>query len=716
VGAAVFRRGTRVWVVFDAVLPVAYADERKAELIPHMPHPAATIFLIPAPHGYNPTLSRVGSAWVVDFRDQPQLPQHPVTIEPRAEPHPRVQVGLRLPATTPIGVTDPALGERLLVVPNAELGQGVARGMQFVDFDILPTAQGLALAPATEELTIAATAAGVEIGARDGLVLGRVPRGPEKPARALDFAAWRVAPEAHLATRRRLAAAAAQAPEERRTEARLALARFFLAETLATEAHGVLDAIERDDPGVFLEPAPRVLRAAAAFLAGDRDAAAGLLAAKMLDGDGDAELWRGALAAASGDWPAAARGFAKSEPVLVSYPKKTRHKLLLLAAEAAVAANEREAARAHLEKVLADAPGDAERGAALMLVAQLHRRQGDVEKALTIWNEVAAGPDRLAQVRARLERVATLLELDRIPRPDAIRELEALHADWRGDEIEFATLRLLAVQRLKEGDWRGGFAAFRQLRKNFPDHLQGEAVATQAAEAVAELLDSPDFVEMPALRAFALFEQYREFLPAGAGGDAVAAKLTDRLAAVDLLEQAATVVEGQIANRATDAEKAPLTTRLAALRLRDGKAEVALAALAVPVGEVPAPLALERRLLEARAQSALGRTDAALALLGDDTARPVDQVRLDILSKAKDWKAATPVFARLAPAAGDALDDSGARHVLNWATSAALAGVDGALATIRERYAARLDKTPLRADFHLLVDEATSPGPLSAVR
>jgi predicted negative regulator of RcsB-dependent stress response len=388
-----------------------------------------------------------------------------------------------------------------------------------------------------------------------------------------------------------------------------------------------------------------------------------------------------------------------------------RHNLLLQGAEAAVAANARDGARAHLEKVLAEQPDPAARGAALMLIAEMHQQKGDVEKALSIWNEVAAGPDKLSSVRARLARVVTLVEKGRIPRPAAIQELDALRAEWRGDDIELTTLRHLGAQRVKEGDWRGGFDAFRLLQKNFPDHPETKAVLAQAAEAVAELFDSPGFADMPPLRAFALFEQYREFLPGGARSDTAAGKLADRLADVDLLAQAASVLEAQLKNNSGD--KPALTTRLASVRLRDRKPDAALAALDLPVAEVPAELAGERTLLKARALGTLGRTAAALALLGEDSSRETDQVRLEILSKAKDWKGAAPIFARLAPPEGK-LDEEGAKHVLNWATAAALAGDATGIAAIRQKYGAAMDKTPHRTAFRLVVDDAKTPKKLTA--
>lgn len=722
VAAAVFRRGAWIWVVFDGALPVNFIEQKKAELIQPVAHPSATVFRIVAPSGFNPTIARVGSAWAVDLQDQALRPEHPVRLEPHPEANPpRVRFALHFAAAAPIEVVDPDLGERLLVVPNGELGEGLARTVSFVDFQALASAQGLALQPTGQPLTVASSAAGVEVMGRDGLVLARgtdrKPPPPATPGRLLDFAAWGAAPGGHLEKRQTLVAAASSASDATRTAARLDLARFFFAEGLAPEAYGVLKAIERDDPGVFAQPGPLLLKGAAAFLDGEQDEAAAALAGKSLDGENEAALWRAAVAAARGNWAAAAPAFGRSGPILATYPKKIRHALVLTAARAAVDAQQRDGARQLLEPLLAEKPSAADRGAALLLVAELHRQQGDIAKAVEIWSELAEGSDKLSRVKARLERTLALLDKNRIKRSEAIEQLETVRAEWRGDEIEFRTLRTLAALKLEEGDWRGGFDAFQQLETNFPNHKETAAVTQQAADAMADLFASPAFAEIPPAVALKLFGHYGELLPAGRRRDAAASRLADRLAEVDLLEQAANVVEAQLENRPVDAETAQLTARLAALRLDDRKPDIALAVLERPVGEVAPEIEAKRSYIKARALARLERVADALAALGEDMTPAADQVRLEILTRAKKWKDALPVYARLAPQAGGKLDETAARQVLNWATAATLAGDAAAVATIREGFTAAMETTPSRDAFRLVVgDPRATQKALTAAR
>jgi hypothetical protein len=723
VAAAVFRRGNWIWVVFDQALPVTFANEKKAELIRPVPHPSATVFRIAAPSGFNPTMARVGSAWVVDLQDQALRPEHPVRAEPypQAIP-PRIRFGLRLAASAPIEVVDPDLGERLLVVPNNELGEGLPRSVAFVDFQALASAQGLVLQPTGQPLSISATHDGVEVMARDGLALARASSRPpadatDYGARLLDFAAWAAPPGRHLERRQALSAAAARAPESRRTAARLELARFYLAEGFAPEAYGVLQAIARDDPGVFAQPGPRLLEGAAAFLAGRPEEAADALASPSLDGEGEAALWRAAVASSKGDWASAALGFAQAEPILSAYPKKIRHALSLAGARAAVAAGQGDAARSLLEPLLEEEPAPGDRGAALLLVARMHHQQGDIGKAVQIWNELASGRDKASRVRAQLERTLALLDKKLIEPGPAIEQLETVRSEWRGDEIEFRTLRALAALKARSGDWRGSFEAFRQLEAHFPEAEDLSAATEEAVAALVELFGSPAFAEVPPLAAYKLFEHYAKRVPPGERRDAIARPLVDRLDAIDLPAHAASVLETQLEDRAVDGKTAGLVTRLAALRLAEGKPEAALAALALPAGEIPPALAVERTYIEARALARQARAADALAALGDDTTPAADRIRLEILTRAKNWKETLPVYARLAPPLGGSLDAASARLVLNWASAATLAGDDEAVATIREAYGARMDESDDRDAFRLVVgDLRPTPQRLAAAR
>src|SRR6202044_2188695 len=84
---------------------------------------------------------------------------------------------------------------------------------------------------------------------------------------------------------------------------------------------------------------------------------------------------------------------------------------------------------------------------------------------------------------------------------------------------------------------------------------------------------------LSAIDALALFYDFRELTPIGRRGDEMIRRLADRLVAVDLLDQAADLLQYQVDNRLEGAAKAQVATRLAVVYLMDHKADRALAAL-----------------------------------------------------------------------------------------------------------------------------------------
>jgi hypothetical protein len=115
-------------------------------------------------------------------------------------------------------------------------------------------------------------------------------------------------------------------------------------------------------------------------------------------------------------------------------------------------------------------------------------------------------------------------------------------------------------------------------------------------------------------------------------------RLADRLVELDLLDQAADLLQYQIDHRITGAARAGVAARLAMLRLIGGRPALALAALReTRLPELPNEVRRARLLLEARALSDLSRSDFALSLLEGERGPEVDRLKADILWQARRW-------------------------------------------------------------------------------
>ncbi len=131
---------------------------------------------------------------------------------------------------------------------------------------------------------------------------------------------------------------------------------------------------------------------------------------------------------------------------------------------------------------------------------------------------------------------------------------------------------------------------------------------------------------MPPIEALSLFYDFRELTPIGRRGDEMIRRLADRLVAVDLLDQAAELLQHQVEHRLQGAARAQVATRLAIVHLLNRKPERALQVLkSTRLSDLSNEVRNQRLMLEARAMSDVGRhglaVDIAQNLKGPEAAR-----------------------------------------------------------------------------------------------
>jgi hypothetical protein len=183
-------------------------------------------------------------------------------------------------------------------------------------------------------------------------------------------------------------------------------------------------------------------------------------------------------------------------------------------------------------------------------------------------------------------------------------------------------------------------------------------------------------------------------------------RLAERLAAVDLLDQAAELLQHQVDHRLQGAARAQVATRLAVIYLMNRKPAPALSTLRnTRTGDLSNELRAQRLLLEARALADLGRGPLALEIIEKDPSREATRLRADILWQAKNWSAAAEQFEKFygsrwkdfAP-----LTTAERSDILRAAVGYVLADDTIGLARLRERYAAKMATGPQRDAFDLV--------------
>jgi tetratricopeptide (TPR) repeat protein len=664
VGAAVFRRGDAVWIVFDTAARMDMTGAKAlgpAKDAQWAAGPGYTALRITEAEGLGVSAQGQGGTWTVTIGGT-QGGVDGVDVG-RSDDGAPVLVARMAGATKAIWLTDPLVGDRFAAVTALAPGKGYAGGRRTVDLTLIPTAQGLAVETGADDLKIEAAGDLVTLSRPRGLTLSAPSAGLEigdhaadAPKRAaypaLIDETWAVTGEAGFSDRyRRLQDAAgletiAAADNPRAPiEARMALARFLIGSGLNYEAIGVLNALIAKAPNLQGEPEVRGLRGAARAGIGRLEEAQVDFAGASLANDPATKVWLGYIASEMGDWEGARRNFAAGASAIDSFPKTWRARFGAAHAMAAIQMNDLAAAQQLLTYVFSqDAPA-VDQLTARLVQARMFDLNGDKDRALAVYKAVARAPLDGIATPAKLGAVTMELDRGAITPDQAAQQLEQLKWRWRGDATEMAVVRKLADIYLKQGRYREALDALRGAGKRMAGVPGAAEVQTDQSNAFRALFLEGAADGLQPVQALALFYDFRELTPIGADGDEMVRRLSRRLIDVDLLDQAAELLKHQVDERLDGVAKAQVATNLATVYLMDRQPEKALQAIwGSRTTLLPTAMNSERRALEARALMDLGRFDHALEVLDRDQSNSAREVRADIYWKQQKWADAAPVY------------------------------------------------------------------------
>jgi predicted negative regulator of RcsB-dependent stress response len=220
--------------------------------------------------------------------------------------------------------------------------------------------------------------------------------------------------------------------------------------------------------------------------------------------------------------------------------------------------------------------------------------------------------------------------------------------------------------------------------------------------------------KLPKVEALALYQEFRSLMPVGRRGDEIARRLADRLHELDLVNEAAEILEHQVKNRLEGVARASVATRLAVMHLQNRQPAKALTVLrGTRLSTLPEDLRRARSLLEARALGELFRTDLAIEVLANDRGEDVERLRADIYWKGKRWREAGESYERVLGDAWQSAEPLNASQRLD-GLRAGLAYVLGdeklSLDRLRGRYLAKMDQSVDSGAFRLIAtDNLTRP-------
>lgn len=662
--AAFYREG-RAFIVMntDNALDISALNDEEFESAEFFsPAPGYTVLVLQTAYDHMKwTKAEESYEWQLSLTQTLQIPQNMLTVqamtEPPLKPHLFIPV---LETAQPITLQDPLIGDELVVIPLYAAETGLLPTRYYVEFNLLSSYQGLAIQPKALDLRIARTRNGIKITHRDGIFLSAdlppvdLPTAKEevKPEDFIYFDSDRM--QAPLGERsdtdfeNRLWREAATTNRAQKNAARKRLAELYLAQGRGREVVTILSVLAQDAPVYFTAQKLHAYLGAGYFLDGQYSAAETAFDHATLDDEEEIKFWREAMDLVLRE----VGDFDYSEaylPYLRHYPARLRQKLALIAANTNI--NRRQYNRAlkvmdSLNKALM--PQETQ-DYMQFLIGRILAATTQKSAARTIWTQLASQLDN-RYVRPRAQFALTNLDLaqNQISVKKAIEQLDPLRIIWRGDQFEIALLTLLSNLYEEDGDYRNALRASREIVTYFPNYEKNLEITAHMGDIFKRLFNEGVADNLSPLQALALYYEFRNLTPIGRAGDEMIQNLADRLAAVELLDRAASLLQHQVEYRLSGEERSRIGARLALLKLLDRKPAEALEVLEVTgYGANPQSLQQQRSILTARALSELGEHERALKLLDGDDSREAGLLRLAIHWDQRQWKAVIDVAEKL---------------------------------------------------------------------
>lgn len=719
--AAVFRRSDSIWLVFDTDQPIDASAIRRegawivADATP-LDLPKGRAFRIRLNRPQLATMIGDERAWTLILADKAQSPPQPLTATRNMTDPGRASVGVSLAKPGQIHrFNDPDAGDQLLVMTAGGPARGFMKRQDFVEFALLESIHGVVVQQKSDDLTAGIASDTLILSRPGGLTLSTAMTAPDRATAAVrpvfDVTEWRTFQNAEfIPTRNKLLTAASMATGSARMPAHVDLARFYLARGMYVEAKGILDLALADVKPGEEDAAALTVHAVASTLAGRSELALADLANPAVAVNIDSQLWKALALGRLQKWAEAREKFKNVEFAITALPVDLQRIVIAEAFRASLEVRDYPGAavRSNDLEVLGVGPDQA--ASIAVLRGRLAEALGRDQDALAAFAAASGSADRPAASEAKVREIALRQKREEISDDDALRDLEVLAATWRGDSTEVKTLGMLSRLYAAKARYPETFAATYRATQLEPNSETSRKLQDEASALFEQIYNGARGDDLPPVEALAMFYEFRDLTPIGRRGDEMIRRLADRLVGVDLLDQASELLQYQIDHRLQGSARAQVASRLAMVYLMNRKPERAIAALRTTrIADLAGEIRQQRLLLEARAQTDIGRHDLALEIISNVSGREAVRLRSDIYWASRRWRESAEQIELLY---GDRwrefqpLSPTEKSDVIRAAIGYALAEDAIGLARFREKYNPKMDGGSDRAAFDLAAKPA----------
>jgi len=726
---AAFMRGKKLWLVLDQPNLENPTDENGSEPDKFGPvtryqvgQGSGTAYRIQLKDNEFPAVTKAdGDALLLTVYQQMPLVMPvglPVEVENSNDQGPRLKISGKGFAS-PLRVSDPDVGDTLLVIPAASESGSVTNLHRWPQLATVPAIHGVVLDPLVDNIAvnssldgiiIARPPAGLTLSGIQGLVKNRDAGTSQQ---VFDLKRWRVG---SLANYRTLKAQLQNALADIRGQERLGrimqIAQFEFAQGYGYEADGWLRLAAQEFPDTVNVPEYLLLRGAVHVVMHDPYAADKDLAQPNYAYEPEVALWRGWAAAQTEDYQRARYFFALSNALLHNYPDPYFVPVTLAAAETALLTGDVIAGGALIDGLKRHKNLSAvDKGELAYLEGLKARLNGNDAAAKNDWMRAVKSKNDMYAAKSQLLLVEEGLKNKTMDDKHAMLTLELLRFAWRGDRTELATLVMLADLYMKDGQGRKAFEAWQTILHYYPTEPQAETARQNISKNFVTMFGADQQGKLQPIEALALYRDFIHYAPTPQAREQITRQLIDRLVEVGMYHEAADVYAPLVQPVAVDGAPPPPpptakdVLRLAGIYLLDNQPDKAIAVLGSIQGNtLPYLEQTEYELLLARAEFQQGKFDDALTQLAPLSDSNSQRLRADIYWRKQAW---ADVAKTLPMLIGTVTDDGKLSHdqahvILQQAVALSLANDSTNLEALRDKYGTAMDATDDAISFRLV--------------
>ena len=658
---SVFTRNHHLWIVLEKAvkLDLSEFDDMEKTVIrkPNIiSNSKATILYIPIDGNVYASITKEENsnniALLITQKKQSVFSPLPVEVStsPPAPPHVLIST---LEMADPIIVRDPMIGDELIITPLFKIGEGIINAREFIEFNLLETVQGIAVVKKADDVSVLQLRNGLRITTTKGATISpdlpkldikTINSGVQANPTAFPYETWKA--DITKSRQKQLQQLFHQIVETENVQdsnnARLRMAQIYLSEGLAPEAIALLDGINRSNPSFYRSAKLNSLRGAANFLMTRFIESSKDFSATELNNNKEIEYWRAVLSDLLGNADQTYDYLSMNDNYISKYPPVFRQKLAIVAADRAIANKDYNIALKIFDSLHQDNLLDSINAYINFLMAKISMSTGQEKEANENLDKLAEDIKHpFVKARAEFTRIARDMDAD-LDKDKAIDRLERLRLNWHGDNLELKVLTLLGELYHERKDYVNAMRVWNNGVQSFKNTATAIDMARKMGEVFIIMFNEGVADTLPPLEALALYYEYRNYMPGGTAGNEMIDRLAERLISVDLLEQAAALLDHQIHAQTEKERRSQIGAKLATIYLLNHQPQKALTALQDSVyGENPILLRLLRNRLAAEAMVSLDKSDLAIQTLGQDDTPETERIRISVYWKAKDWSKLT---------------------------------------------------------------------------